>query len=128
MDRDTIADAIYAMDNLNYKDKQSVYSKFFSTGFLASKDMNEKLVLISLLALTTSKMREKDPTINPLKIMMKITGQIEDNSIFYQFLEGLSIITEDFMYGCTKFDPCGLTSSQDIINRIKEILSSWLPF
>lgn len=128
MDRETIITAISSMEKLNYIDKASVYSRFFTTGYLASKDMNEKLVLISLLALTTSKMREKDPTMNPLKILMSITNQIEDNSVFYQFLEGIAIITEDFMYGCTKFDPCGLTSSREIINRIKEILGTWLPF
>ena len=73
-------------------------------------------------------MREKDPLTNPLKLLMQITGQIKDNSFFYQFLESLSIIVEDFMYGCKKFDPCGLKSSQEIINRIKEILSTWVPF
>ena len=128
MDREKVNELHFELNNLDYLDKQSVYQKVFSLGNLASDDMNEKLVLISLVALVTQKMREKDPLTNPLKLLMQITGQIKDNSFFYQFLESLSIIVEDFMYGCKKFDPCGLKSSQEIINRIKEILSTWLPF
>lgn len=128
MHRELVDDVHKTLNNLDYYDKHSVYQKVFSLGNLASDDMNEKLVLISLVALVTQKMREKDPTNNPLKILMQITGQIKDNSFFYQFLESLSIIVEDFMYGCKKFDPCGLKSSQEIINRIKEILSTWVPF
>ena len=128
MDRELVDDLHRTLNNLDYYDKHSVYQKVFSLGNLASDDMNEKLVLISLVALVTQKMREKDPTNNPLKLLMQITGQIKDNSFFYQFLESLSIIVEDFMYGCKKFDPCGLKSSQEIINRIKEILSTWVPF
>lgn len=128
MHRELVDDIHRTLNNLDYYDKHSVYQKVFSLGNLASDDMNEKLVLISLVALVTQKMREKDPTNNPLKLLMQITGQIKDNSFFYQFLESLSIIVEDFMYGCKKFDPCGLKSSQEIINRIKEILSTWVPF
>ncbi len=128
MHRELVDDVHRTLNNLDYYDKHSVYQKVFSLGNLASDDMNEKLVLISLVALVTQKMREKDPTNNPLKLLMQITGQIKDNSFFYQFLESLSIIVEDFMYGCKKFDPCGLKSSQEIINRIKEILSTWVPF
>ena len=128
MHRELVDDVHKTLNNLDYYDKHSVYQKVFSLGNLASDDMNEKLVLISLVALVTQKMREKDPTNNPLKILMQITGQIKDNSFFYQFLESLSIIVEEFMYGCKKFDPCGLKSSQEIINRIKEILSTWVPF
>ena len=128
MHRELVDDVHRTLNNLDYYDKHSVYQKVFSLGNLVSDDMNEKLVLISLVALVTQKMREKDPTNNPLKLLMQITGQIKDNSFFYQFLESLSIIVEDFMYGCKKFDPCGLKSSQEIINRIKEILSTWVPF
>ena len=128
MHRELVDDVHRTLNNLDYYDKHSVYQKVFSLGNLASDDMNEKLVLISLVALVTQKIREKDPTNNPLKLLMQITGQIKDNSFFYQFLESLSIIVEDFMYGCKKFDPCGLNSSQEIINRIKEILSTWVPF
>lgn len=117
-----------SINRLDYFDKLNVYQKSFSLGTLSSIELNEKLVLISLVALVTSQMRAKDSQTTPLKILMQITGQIQDNSAFYQYLESLSILVEDLMYGCKKFDPCGLKSSQEIINRIKEILNTWLPF
>lgn len=128
MDKVAVESLAISLDNLEYRDKLSCYNKVFSLGNFNSDDMNEKLVLISLVALTYQKLKEKDSQITPLKILMKITGQIEDNSGFYQFLESLSIIVEDMSYGCKKIDACGLKSSQEIINRIKEILNTWIPF
>ena len=128
MDRTAVDSTVTSLEKLEYVDKLNAYQRVFSLGSFASDDMNEKLVLFSLVALVTQKMREKDSQETPLKILMKITGQIKDNSGFYQFLEALSIIVEDLMYGTTKFDSCGLKSSQEIINKIKEILNTWLPF
>ena len=128
MDRKAIDSIVIGLDDLEYTEKLSVYNKIFSLGNTNSDNMNDKLVLISLVALTTQKMREKDATITPLKLLMKITGQIKDNSGFYQFLESLSILVEDMSYGCKKIDTCGMETSQEIINKIKEILNTWIPF
>lgn len=128
MNKNAIDSAVSSLEKLEYIDKLNAYQRVFSIGSFASDDMNEKLVLLSLVALVTQKMREKDSQETPLKILMKITGQVQDNSVFYQFLEALSIIVEDLMYGTKKIDSCGLTTSQEIINRIKEILNTWLPF
>ena len=97
-------------------------------GRFSSDDSNEKLVLLSLVALVTHKMKEKDPSMNALKVLLKITGQPADNSVYYQFLEGLATVVEDMSYECKKFDPCGCKDSKEIIAKIKEILSCWLPF
>lgn len=116
------------LGNLSYEDKLYVFNKIFTFGNLDTDNLDDKLVLISLLALTTSKMRLKDPTITPLKILLSITKQINDGSAFYQFLEALSIITEDFLYESKEISSCGLNSSQEIITKIKELLNKWLPF
>jgi hypothetical protein len=115
-------------EKLEYQDKLKLYNRIFSLGNLTSVDLNTKLILISLIALTYNQLHKKDPQITPLSILMQITGQRKDNSGFYQFLEGLSILVQDISYGCTTFDPCGLQSSQEIINKIKEILTTWVPF
>lgn len=128
MNKSAVESAVSTLDSLDYTDKLAAYNKVFSLGNLNSDDMNDKLVLISLVALTTQKMREKDSTITPLKILMKITNQIKDNSAFYQFLEALSILVEDISYGCKKIDSCGMKTSQEIIKKIKEILDTWIPF
>lgn len=128
MSKEAVERIVTDLDNLTYKDKLSCYNKVFSLGNFQSDDMNQKLILISLVSLLTQKMREKDATLTPLKLLMKLTGQIEDNSGFYQFLESLSIIVEDLLYGSKKIDACGMKTSQEIINKIKEILNTWLPF
>lgn len=128
MEREKVANITLQIDALEYSDKKEVYQKIFSLGNLESSDMNDRLILISLLGLTYQKMKEKDSMITPLAILMKITGQSKDGSYFYQFLEALSIITEDFSYGVKKFDSCGLKTSQEIINKIKELLNTWMPF
>lgn len=128
MERDKIDKAIYLLEDMSFKDKQSVYSKVYSVGTFSSTDMSEKLVLISLVALVTYKMREKNPETTALQVLLTITKQVPDNSGFYQFLEGLAVIVEDMSYNCNTFDSCGCKNSSEIITKIKEILSTWLPF
>ena len=128
MDRGAIEDLVYKFNNLCYTDKSEVFQRIFSLGRFGTDEFSEKLVLISLVALVTSKMKEKDPSITPLQVLIKITGQTKDNSGFYQSLENLAALVEDTSYGCTKFDPCGCKNSTEIINTIKSILSTWLPF
>ncbi len=128
MNKHAVQSLVIGFEVLEYTDKLSAYNKIFSLGKFNSDNMNDKLVLISLVALANKMMKEKDATMTPLKLLMSITGQIKDNSGFYQFLESLSIIIEDMSYGCKKIDACGMKTSQEIINKIKEILDTWLPF
>ena len=127
MDREKIDSAIRLLQSMDYHDKLEVYSKIYDIGTF-SEDMNDKLVLISLLTLTYRKMKEKNPDITPLMILMKLTNTSKSNNHYYLMLESLSIIVENFSYACKKVDNCGLTNSQDIINKIKQILDLWLPF
>lgn len=114
---------------LSYDEKKKLYNDLFSLGVLnQSTNVNDKLILISLLSLTYIRLKEKNKKITPLDILKSITKQPEDNSYFYNMLEALSIIVEDFSYDCTVADNCGLKTSQEIINKIKEILDSWTPF
>lgn len=118
-----------SVKNLSYDEKKNIYAQLFSLGFLnRSKNVNDKLILISLISLTYLKMQQKNPKIRVIDILKSITKQEEDNSSFYNMLEALSIIVEDHSYDCTTADNCGLKSSQEIINKIKEILDSWTPF
>ena len=119
---------IQIVQSLSLEDRRAIYGKIYSLDNLSSDDLNEKLVLISLVSLTYQKMREKEPTITVMKILTSITGQIKDNSAYYQFLESLAILVDDFSYGSKKIDACGMKTSAEIINRIKEILNTWMPF
>lgn len=116
------------IQSLSYESKKKLYRSIFSVGYLSSNDLNDRLILISLLSLTYKKMKLKDEKITPLSILLKITGYIPDNSGFYYFLESLAILVEDFSYGIEKIDPCGMKTSKEIIEKIKSLLSTWLPF
>ncbi len=116
------------IDNLSYEEKLDLYNRSFSIGCFVSKNINDRLILLSLISLTYFKLKQKDPNIKPIDILCKITNTKKDNSIFYQALESLSLIVEDFGYDCNTADSCGLKTSAEIINKIKEILNTWSPF
>ena len=125
-----VREVINTINSLSYDDKAQVYSGCFSTGSMNNQSVNEKLILISLISLTYLKLKSKTPDIKPIDILKQIT-KIDDsnkNDAFYQLLETLSIIVDDFSYTCTEADSCGLSSSKEIINKIKEILTTWIPF
>lgn len=128
MNKEKVDIVVSKLNDLEYDDKNSCYSRIFSLGNFNSTELNEKLVLISLVTLVYQQMRIKDSDITPLKVLLKITGETKSNSGYYQMLENLSILITDLSYGCTKIDNCGLKTSQEIINRIKEILNTWMPF
>lgn len=128
MDADKIIDLSAQLNKLEYEDRRDVYQRTFSLGYLNSEEMNDRLVLVSLVALVYQKMKLKDKDITPIKVLVKITGEKEENTTYYQFLEALAIIAEDFSYGMKKIDACGLKTSAEIINKIKEILNTWIPF
>lgn len=128
MDKNGKAELKAQISKLDFEDRKELFQSFFSMGYIASENLNDRLVLISLVALVTQRMKLKDPKITPLSVLVKISGATKDNSGFYQFLENLAIIVEDFSYGMKQIDACGLKTSQEIINKIKELLNTWLPF
>jgi hypothetical protein len=128
MDKEKIKEFSTTLNKIDYIEKRCVYNNVFSLGHWGSNDLNDKFLLMSLLALMYSKLKVKDVTITPLKILLSITNQKIDESAYYQFLESISIIVEDLSFNCTKIDSCGFKTSQEIINKIKELLNTWTPF
>ena len=128
MDENKVIDLSAQLNKLEYENRRDVYQRTFSLGYLASEEMNDRLVLLSLIALVYQKMKAKEKDITALVVLLRITGEKEKNTAYYQFLESLAIITEDFSYGIKKIDACGLKTSQEIINKIKELLNTWIPF
>jgi len=129
---DTVEQAIQLIDKLDYIEKQKVYSRLFGLGCMGDESLDTKIVLISLIAITWFKLKEKNSKITPLEILIKITGETKDTikgpSFYYKVLENLSILTEDLCYGHKTASTCGLKSSQEIITKIKETLNTWTPF
>lgn len=120
---------VKSFNNLPYKEKRDIYSKAFSLGtFNGITNVNDKLILLSLVSLVYLQMKKKKSDISPLDILLNITKQSPDNSGFYQTLETISLMVEELCYAAKTADACGLKNSQEVINKIKEILNSWIPF
>jgi len=96
-----------------------------SIGYFEGEDMDDKLMLISLIArLYTSYHKVKKG--NMLDMMRAICPSEEDQ--FNIFLSNLCDVTTELMYGCTKIDNCGYNTSKEAITKIKELISKWIPF
>jgi len=103
-----------------YNEAKKLYDENFSLGYFGDS-LNNKLILISLIALVSKKTNK-----TPLEIIESITKN--SNKFTAKFIITLAIWSEELGYGCTNIDSCGLTSSKEIINKIKEILNIWVPF
>ena len=108
---------------MNYKERCNVYNEYFSLGHLNS-DIKDKFALISLLCEVTKLAKEKNPDASHYRILYKLN---EDLHLPDNFIIGLSIICDDFAYGCKEFITFGL-KPKDYITTIKNILSSYTPF
>ena len=56
-----------------------------------------------------------------------IIKQIAKEEIPDAFCRSLSVICEDFAYGCSEFPTFGI-EDKEIPGKIKEILLTWVPF
>lgn len=115
------------MTELNYKDLQKEFSNHFSLGNLGV-DITNKFALISFICFLTKQARGKNPDASCYQVIMKVINGEYANAQYLDFIKGLSIICEDFMYGCTEFPLFGFKTSKEIMGKIKEILDTWLPF
>ena len=108
---------------VDYKELKSIYSRYYSIGSLGSS-LNDKLTLISLVAVLVHAAKKKSPDADCYKVLKKILKADTCDS----YLKSLCILVEDLMIGCNKFDNCGLKTSEEIINKINELYSGLLPF
>lgn len=112
-----------------YDDKRSIYSAFFSSGAQTSGKLSNKLALINLICLVSQKMSVEGKTVTPKDVIERITGKVLNaNNTFDHYLIGLSVVCDDMMFGVTEIGSLGLTNSNDILLKIKELLAEWLPF
>lgn len=105
-----------------YAEMQQIYNKYFSLGYL-NTDISSKFALISLTGYLVYKLKQKKPDVTAYRVIKKITG----NDYPEDFIKGLSVVIEDFSYGCTEFPTFGL-QDKEIPVKIKSIISSYLPF
>ena len=83
-----------------------------------------RLALISLICYVTYKSKLKNPDTTHYMIIMKISKNL---GLPDEFIKGLAIVCEDLSYDCTEFPTFGL-KGKEIVNKIVEILRSYVPF
>ena len=108
---------------MEYEDKKLEYIERFGLGYIGS-DIEKRFVLIGLVCYLTHKAREKNPSTTCLEIVQALNKKFW---IEKSLQERIAIISEDFMYGCTKFSTFGVKPSE-IINTLKDIIDEMLPF
>ncbi len=108
-----------------YEEMQRIYNANFSLKFLGD-DISNKFALISLTCYITEKLKEKKPDVTHWSVLYKI-NKTGGNQVPEDLLKGLAVICSDFGYGCTKFQTFEL-KDKEIPNKIKELLSNWVPF
>ena len=118
---------VSSVNNLSVEEKSLVYTRCFGFGTLSSDKLNDKIMLISLVGLTASKLKEKNKDLKTLDILIQITKASKKDMV-YDFIVNLSIIVDDLSYLVKEFDSCGFNESKQIISKIKELISSWVPF
>lgn len=113
---------------MTFNELKSFYSEHFSLGGINTIDgrsaIENKFILISLIAHIYSKTKPKHPDLTYYSLIYKICNNMGFDE---NFIKGLAIIVEDFAYGCVEFPTFGL-KGKDILTEIQKILKSWLPF
>lgn len=110
----------------NYEELETNYAKYFSLAGLAC-DISNKFALVSLICFLTKQARIKSPDATCYQVIMKIIDN-EVSQHDMQFIRGLSIVCSDLMKHCNDFLTFDMKSSKEMVNKIKEVLNTWLPF
>lgn len=118
--------------DMTFQDKQVVYDKEFSLGFLGDK-IDNKLILISLICSFVLMARKKDSSLTVLDCVKKLTdyeqlASVDKFGIDGKFYESLAVICESFLYGVTEGNTFGIKNAKDLKDKVKEILSNRVPF
>ena len=102
---------------------KTVYGKYFSLGYL-NTDINTKFALISLVNYITVKLNKPNKPVDQLAVLNKINSDLK---LPQEFIDGLSVVCEDFAYGCKTFPTFGIEDKK-IVSTIKSILEKYVPF
>ena len=112
--------------NPTYQELEDYYHEYFSLGDLDC-DLSNKFALISLICFLTKQARIKNPDATCYQVIMKIISG-EESNYSLEFIRGLSIVCTDMMKHSNEFLTFDLKTSKAMVEKIKEILKTWLPF
>ena len=120
------------LKDMSIDTKRFLYNSYFSSKTNTSASFNNKIELLTLLAYLTQQLKKRMPDTfkNAYDVLMKyvlVGSQLEVADEDY--LSGLSVVCDDLIWGTNDIDaPTQYTNSAEIKDRIKELISGWLPF
>ena len=109
---------------MTFKEMERLYKEHFSTGYLAT-DINNKFALISLIGYITTHMKAKKPDVTYYQVVYKLA---EGTGLKEEDIYKLSIMSEDFAYGCEEFPDFNIKNTGDMAKTVQNILNEYLPF
>lgn len=109
--------------DIKYRELRDIYNEYFGLSNINS-DINTKFALISLICYLTNAYKKKKPDVNHYQIVMKLS---EGLGLPDNFIKGLSIMCENFAYGCTEF-PTFNIPVKEMAKTVRDILKKWMPF
>lgn len=108
--------------SITYKQLKQFYSEYFGLSNL-NVSSEERLAILSLVSYTVQKLKAKKPDVTYYSVLKKLAPSAMPEDYLY----GLAIICEDFAYDCKEFPTFDLKGNE-IIKKIKDILSNYIPF
>lgn len=120
------------LNNINLDTKRFLYSSYFSSKTNTSQSFSNKIELLTLLAYLTQQLKKRVPETfkNSYDVLYKyilvgMSLEEADND----YLSGLSIVCDDLIWGTNDIEkPSNYSNSSEVKDRIKELISGWLPF
>ena len=120
------------LNNMSLDTKKFLYDSYFSSKTNTSQSFNHKIELLTLLGYLTQQLKKRVPDTfrNSYDVLKKyvLVGNILEQAD-EDYISGLSIVCDDLLYGVQDIDPpTQYSNSAEIKNRLKELISGWLPF
>lgn len=108
---------------MKFNELKEFYNKNFTLGYL-NTSVDYKFALISLVCYIYRSIKAKNPDATYYSVLMAIN---KTENLPEDFIKGLAIICEDFAYGAKEF-PTFDVKPKDMVNYVKSILKSYVPF
>lgn len=121
------------LSQITMNGKRDLYLQFFSSKTNTNQSFADKIELLTLLGFLTQELckRKSDTFKNSYDVLTKYVypsgqlGEFGDE----EYIQGVSIVCDDLIWGVNPIPkPEKYNTSTELRDRIKELISQWLPF
>jgi len=121
------------LSQITMNGKRDLYLQFFSSKTNTNQSFADKIELLTLLGFLTQGLCKRNPELfkNSYDVLTKYIypngqlGEFGDE----EYIQGISIVCDDLIWGVNSIPkPDKYSSSTELRDRIKELISQWLPF